>query len=50
MDLAGMRNPFEQPGLIVICTTIGLIGLAYLVKHVTPAASNHLGRVLINQA
>lgn len=21
-----MRNPFEQPGLIVICTTIGLIG------------------------
>jgi hypothetical protein len=34
-----MRNPFEQPGLIVICTTIGLIGLVYLVKHVMPAAS-----------
>jgi hypothetical protein len=26
-NLAGMRQFIEQPGLIVICTTIGLIGL-----------------------
>ena len=45
-----MRNPFEQPGLIVICTTIGLVELVYLVKRVMPAASKHPGRVLINRA